>query len=75
MNRENQLNNLYQHFKLRYHNYKIKFTEEKKLAFSLPCCFSASGMGKTTLFSKGIKKMIEFIKDDDEFHSILKRVF
>lgn len=73
MNREAQLTQIYYYFEDRYKNYDKKFGENHKLAFKSLCCFAASGMGKTTLFSKGIEKMILMFKNE-LFTTILKKV-
>jgi hypothetical protein len=79
MNREELLVKLYQYLEDRYNNFHIKYTSDvsKKLAFPFPCCFSASGMGKTTIWSKGIEKMLRIVKDrmKPEFYNVLKKCY
>jgi hypothetical protein len=77
MNRDELLQRLYQHLEQRYTNFHVKFIEgTDKLAFQFPCCFSASGMGKTSLWSKGIQKMIKMMGNQETpFHNALKKCY
>ncbi len=74
MNREQQLVDFYNHLVKRYTRYSTKLIDkEKKLPFKMPCIFSATGMGKTTFFSKGIEKMLTLpqVKSETKFYPIM----
>jgi len=39
-----------------------RVTEQGKPFYAVPCCFSSIGMGKTSLFSIGIRKLLDYLK-------------
>ena len=75
MNREKQLDDLYKYLKDRYNGYPTSINSQTgKPNYKLACCFSAMGMGKTTLFTRGIEKILERYKDQkDEFYKNLEQ--
>jgi hypothetical protein len=59
LNRDELLDQLYRYFEVRYNNFHVKYTSDipRSLAFTVPYCFSGPGMGKTTIWNRGIERI------------------
>ena len=84
MNRDEELQMLFKYYQKHYTTWVVvsKRTtgREGKKNYSVPTCYGASGMGKTTLFSSGMfQKMLSMyekstVQDEKDFSAVLKHV-